>query len=101
VRASAALAELEPLAALRAEGLRSPLPIPCRTAHAYAQAVQQGEDPVAAANRAWSSRFGYEGEDAEPEHRLALAGGLDIDRVGELALRVWRPLLAREVVEDA
>jgi exodeoxyribonuclease V gamma subunit len=99
VRAAAALAQLEPLTALRAEGLRSPLPVPCGTGHAYAEAVRSGDDPVAAANRIWASRFGYEGEQDEPEHRLALDPELDLDRLGELAIAIWQPLLSREVVD--
>ncbi|MDE3130291.1 MAG: hypothetical protein KGL16_03995, partial [Acidobacteriota bacterium] len=92
----------EPLAALRAEGLRAPLPVPCRTAHAYAEAVLQGgDDPVAAAMKRWRSgwyndRF-IAGEVDEPEHRLALGPELDLGRLAELATAIWRPLLAREV----
>jgi exodeoxyribonuclease V gamma subunit len=102
VRAAAALAELAPLAALRAEGLRSPLPVPCRTGHAYAEAaLQTGDDPVAAAMKRWRSgwfndRF-IEGEEDEPEHVLALGKELDLDRLAGLATLIWRPLLAREV----
>ena len=103
VRASTALAELEPLTALRAEGLRAPLPVPCRTAHAYAEAaLQSGDDPVQAAMKRWRSgwfndRF-MEGEEDEPEHRLALGRELDLERLAELATTIWRPLLGREVV---
>jgi exodeoxyribonuclease V gamma subunit len=102
VRAATALAELAPLVALRAEGLRSPLPVPCRTGHAYAEAaLQTREDPVAAAMKRWRSgwfndRF-MEGEEDEPEHRLALGQELDLERLAELATAIWRPLLAREV----
>jgi exodeoxyribonuclease V gamma subunit len=102
VRAAAAIAELAPLVALRAEGLRSPLPVPCRTGHAYAEAaLQTGDDPLAAAMKRWRSgwfndRF-IEGEEDEPEHRLALPADLDIDRLAQLATTIWRPLLSREV----
>jgi exodeoxyribonuclease V gamma subunit len=105
VRAAAALAQLDVLTALRAEGLRSPLPIPCATAHAYAEALQSGDDPIKAAMREWRSgwtEYGFrEREEAEPEHRLALGPELDLDRLGELAEAIWRPLLAREVVGDS
>jgi exodeoxyribonuclease V gamma subunit len=103
VRAAAALAELAPLAELRAEGLRSPLPVPCRTGHAYAEAaLQTGDDPVAAAMKRWRSgwfndRF-IDGEEDEPEHRLALGSELDLERLAELAMTIWRPVLAREAV---
>ncbi len=104
VRAATAVAELVPLAALRAEGLRSPLPIPCRTAHAYAEAVlQTGDDPVAAAMKRWRSGWFNDnriaGEEEEPEHELALGEDLDLERLAELAIAIWRPLLGREVVD--
>ncbi len=103
VRAATALAELAPLAALRAEGLRAPLPVPCRSAHAYAEAaLQSGEDPVAAALRRWRSGWHndrlIQGEEEEPEHRLAIGEELDLERLGALATAIWRPLLAREVI---
>ena len=105
VRAAAALAQLDVLTALRAEGLRSPLPIPCATAHAYAEALQSGDDPIKAAMREWRSgwtEYGFrEREEDEPENRLALGPELDLDRLGELAEAIWRPLLAREVVGDS
>jgi exodeoxyribonuclease V gamma subunit len=100
LRHRTATAELKALIALRAEGLRVPLPVPCKTAHSYAAATRRGlDDPIEAANEVWGSRFGYTGEDAEPEHQLALPVTLDIDRLGALAVRVWDPLLAREVIE--
>jgi exonuclease V gamma subunit len=104
VRGTAALAELALLAALRAEGLRSPLPVPCRTSHAYAEAtLQTGEDPVAAAMKRWRSGWSSDrfanGEEDEPEHRLALGSELDLPRLAELAMAIWQPLLAREVVD--
>jgi exodeoxyribonuclease V gamma subunit len=105
VRAAAALAQLESLTALRAEGLCSPLPIPCATANAYVEALQSGDDPIKAAMRKWRSGwtdYGYrEREEDEPEHRLALGTELDLDRLGALATAIWRPLLAREVVGDS
>ena len=76
---------------------------PCRTGHAYAEAaLQTGEDPVAAALKRWRSgwfndRF-IEGEEDEPEHRLALGPELELERLAALATAIWRPLLAREVV---
>ncbi|HET9094597.1 MAG TPA: exodeoxyribonuclease V subunit gamma [Solirubrobacteraceae bacterium] len=102
VRAGTALAELGPLTALRAEGLRAPLPVPCRTGHAYAEAaLQTGEDPVAAALRRWRSGWYndrlIQGEEEEPEHRLAIGQELDVARLAELATALWRPLFAHEV----
>ena len=72
--------------------------MPCATAHAYAEAaLQTGEDPVAAAMKRWRSgwyndRF-IEGEEDEPEHRLALGAELDLERLAELAIAIWQPLL--------
>jgi len=102
VRQATALAELGRLAALRAEGLREPLPLPCATANAYAEALQAGEDPVAAAMRKWHTGWFNDnrivGEEEEPEHRLALGEELDLERLAELSAAIWQPLLAREVV---
>jgi exodeoxyribonuclease V gamma subunit len=100
VRVDAALAQLGPLALLRAEGLRYPLPLPCATAHAYARAaIQTGEDPLVAARHEWESGFNRPGEEVEPEHVLAFGEMLDFDELGRLALQLWRPLFAHEVVE--
>ena len=46
----------------------------------------------------YNDRF-IEGEEDEPEHRLALGAELDLERLAELAIAIWQPLLAREVVE--
>jgi exodeoxyribonuclease V gamma subunit len=101
-RAASARIELERLLALRADGLREPLPLPCLSAEAYAvTALRTSEDPVAAAAQVWSSRFGYDGEDREPEHLLAFGGVLNVDAMGPRALELWRPLLSRETVEPA
>jgi exonuclease V gamma subunit len=102
LRQQTAMRELTALVALRADGLRAPLPVPCGTAHAYAQALlQTGDDPVVAAGKVWESRFGFRGEQAEPEHVLTIGETLDFTRLGELALVIWQPLLTREVVEPA
>jgi exodeoxyribonuclease V gamma subunit len=103
VRRATALAELGRLAELRAEGLRAPLPLPCATANAYAEAaLRSSEDPVAAAMKKWRSGWYndrlIEGEEEEPEHRLALGAELDLTRLAELATAIWQPLLAREVL---
>ncbi len=104
VRAQTALVELASLAALRAEGLRAPLPLPCETAHAFAEATLRGEDPIAAAMKRWRSGWFsdrlIEGEEAEAEHLLAFPAGLDMERLAELAPAVWRPLLQREVIDS-
>jgi exodeoxyribonuclease V gamma subunit len=105
VRRARATAELERLCALRDQGLSEPLPLPCRTAHAYAQAaLRDGGDPLTAAMRCWRtgwSRGVYRsGEDAEPEHRLAFPDGqLDSARLAQLASDLWRALFAHQVQE--
>jgi exodeoxyribonuclease V gamma subunit len=94
--AAAALADL---VRLREEGLCEPLPVAAKTSHEYANAVAQGDSPVAAgltAGRAWTGEFG---EVTDAAH--VLAWGADGDprsdaRFGDLATRVWAPLLAAE-----
>src|SRR5205085_757855 len=68
-RQNRALSQLAALVELRDRGLREPLPIPSRTAAAYAQAVAVGADSEAAAGDEWTSRFNFEGEDVDPDHQ--------------------------------
>jgi exodeoxyribonuclease V gamma subunit len=96
-------------------GMREPPPLACKTSAAYAAA---GEG---AAQREWESGFRYDGEDAEPEHRLAFGGtrtlaellaaparederiGWDPDetrRFGRWARRLWDGLLAVETIGE-
>lgn len=109
---------------LRARGMREPLPLPCLTAAAFAQAVANGaggDDALAAALDPWRSRYRHRGEDDEPEHRLVfgaqapLRALLDVppredehgdgwtteepSRFGRLARRLWEPILAHERLE--
>jgi hypothetical protein len=63
--------------------------------------LQTRDNPVAAAGKVWESRFGYSGEQDEPEHMLTIGKTLDFAALGELALAIWQPLLSREVVEPA
>ena len=113
------------LVALHRVGLVSPLPLPCRSAEAYATQRSRGRRPSSArqaAAQAWrDSRF--PGEQSDPEHVLlnggtppsfddlleARAGASDHpdgvpleedgDRFGVLARRVWEPLLGLETWE--
>jgi exodeoxyribonuclease V gamma subunit len=121
-----ALTQLAELADLRLRGLREPLPLPCLSAEAYAQAIWQRADEVEALKAAeaqWRPSYPLRGEDAEPEHslawgeNLAFAGLLEFlphadergdgwaegtsSRFGRLARRLWDPLLARERIEPA
>jgi exodeoxyribonuclease V gamma subunit len=102
---------LRDLVALRDEGLREPLPIATGASFAYAERRRAGDsedEALAAAAKEWGSRFG-EGTDASLAYvlgadpsfdRLAAAPGTGSDstRFGELALRLWTPLLDAEVV---
>jgi exodeoxyribonuclease V gamma subunit len=119
-RRANALAQLAGLVDLFDRGMREPLPLFCATSAAYADAARSGQDPVAAAQGRWTSRWNFNGEDQEPEHRLALGGvrtfaqlaaiapspgetgpgwaELETSRVGRLADRMWRGLLAGEAV---
>ncbi len=97
-----ALEELGKLAALRAEGMREPLPLPARTAAEYARVALQGGDALAAALKVWTTTYERrDGEDAKPEHQLAFAGELPpIEALGRYALALWEPLLIREQLEE-
>jgi len=102
---------------LRRRGLCEPLPLPCKTAEAWATAVHRGRDPREAAARCWTGdRFSSEAEDASVIRVLGEGWSLDDllaarpapdehgpgwsdepSRFGRLAHRLWDPILAREV----
>ncbi|HEX7738953.1 MAG TPA: exodeoxyribonuclease V subunit gamma, partial [Marmoricola sp.] len=92
-------------------GMREPLPLPIRTAHAWAEGWRSGPDRARKmAGWRWTSDK-FPGEDAAPAHvrvwgaALPLGELLAIDpmpgedhhgtgsRLGALAARVWLPLL--------
>jgi exodeoxyribonuclease V gamma subunit len=117
-RRASALEQLAVLIDLFDRGMREPLPLFCATSAAYAEAVRAGQEPIAAAERAWTTAYKFDGEDAEPEHQLAHGGvrtfaelvevapradeagvgwaELETSRAGRLADRMWGALLARE-----
>ncbi len=108
--------ELEQLVDLFDRGQREPLPMACVSSAAYAAATDG--DPAAAAAKAWTSTFGWDKEDRDPEHvrvwgeetpfaRLleqVPAAGEDWSpeptRFGQLSRRLWDGLLAAEVLEE-
>ena len=100
--------------------MREPLPMYCASSAAYARAASAGEDAATAAGEAWTSRYKFDGEDAELEHQLVLGGVRSVDdllsepphadergpgwqmsetsRFGRLARRLWDGLLSCEEV---
>ena len=121
-RARAAAGELTRLVDLYDRGMCEPLPLPCRTACAWAEAARLGDDPAQQAADEWRSSWLKDGsrwlkEDADPEEQL-IYGGRTFDellaetpapgesgpgweetettRLGRLARRLWDPLLDRE-----
>jgi exodeoxyribonuclease V gamma subunit len=117
-----ALSALGRLVELRDRGLRDVLPVPPSTAAAYARAAAEGTDAEAAAGKAWTSGFKFEGEDVDADHVRAFGGVLTLaelfdrrpladergegwdeaepTRFGRLARRLWEDLLAAENVSE-
>ena len=102
---------LADLVALHREGLREPLPLPTVAAQVYARTRTGGgsvDDALAEALRGWcEGRFPERdeavyarvfGAAAGPEVLTASGTGSEPTRFGDLALRLWRPLLAAEVL---
>jgi exodeoxyribonuclease V gamma subunit len=122
-RAASAREQLARLVDIYDRGMREPLPLPCLAAAAYAQAVHTDRNPHTAASRAWTSTYRYAKEDREPEHARAFGAVLtweelyamppradeqgegwhddDPSRLGRYALRLWSPILGRELLSDA
>jgi exodeoxyribonuclease V gamma subunit len=115
---------LRDLVDLYDRGLREPLPLPTKTACAYAEAARDQRrgspvDPLSKAEREWvTDRFdnGFPKEDADPAHERAFGEAAPLDRLlgpprdderwhdephrlGQYALRLWTPLLDAERVE--
>lgn len=120
VRADVAGTHLGRLVDLLVEGARRPLVLPAKSAHAYASARGDHEDPASAAQQAakcWDrSAMGWAGDADSPAHQLLLGGSVPFDdllaeppgeddtdlgaqpepsRFGALAVRLWAPLLQR------
>jgi exodeoxyribonuclease V gamma subunit len=98
---------LRDLMDLRDRGLREPLPVPIATGAAWAEAhvrelMGQDFSPTDAARREWETdphnQFGITGEDDDAYHRRvygpsAPVGVLLDAGLGDLAWRIWEPLL--------
>ena len=110
---------LRDLVDLYDRGMREPLPLPVKTACAYAETAQQSQrggtlNPVEAARKQWEtdrfSPYGIKGEDADPAHVQVYGEGAPVTclltsprpdeqwnaephRLGQLAVRLWEPLL--------
>lgn len=112
-----ALELLDQLLEVRDLGLRSPIPLPLQTSYVWAESyLREGHDDAAARNKArgaWESDPGaaFAKEQHEPSHQFVHGGVVPLrailgtplpgeiwdktvpSRLGQFALRVWRPLL--------
>jgi exodeoxyribonuclease V gamma subunit len=116
IAAEVAVETLTVLADLADRARREPLPLPFKASEAYADARRRSEDELSGsvqAARLWQDDT-YPGEQSDPAHVLVWGTGAPFDvvtgpepapdehwagehtRFGELALRLWAPLLAHE-----
>ena len=105
-----AQAVVRDLVALFRSGLQAPLPLPVKTAGQYALSRSRGldaSDSLLAADKDWADGT-YDGEQSEPAHVLIHGGRVDLTVLteapgvgephlfGQLARRLWQPLLDAE-----
>ncbi|MEU4162128.1 exodeoxyribonuclease V subunit gamma [Actinoplanes sp. NPDC026670] len=112
---STAARVLGDLVAIADAGLREPLPLAGKSSHAYAGCRTAGgtvDDAHAKARNEWT-RFSFGGESDDAAHQLVWgpeatldtllaapsSGGSEPTRFGELAVRLWRPLIGAERME--
>jgi exodeoxyribonuclease V gamma subunit len=112
-----ALELLRDLVDLHDRGLREPLPVPLKTGNAYAEGIHSHRDADYLARNAWetSDSSPVPGEQDDPAHVRVYGRGAPVQclkeparaderwgserhRLGQLALRLWEPLLGREKV---
>ncbi|MGV1010024.1 MAG: exodeoxyribonuclease V subunit gamma [Dermatophilaceae bacterium] len=93
-------------------GMCEPLPIPPRTAYAWAEAARRDKDPWPAARRAWEGGEAPDprAERCRPEHVLVYGADSELAdltdpprrpgslRLGPVAVRLWDPLFEHERV---
>jgi exodeoxyribonuclease V gamma subunit len=101
-------------------GLREPLPLPLRTAHAWADAVRARKDPYWPARREWETQSGspVPGEHEDAAHVRVYGRGAPFDclvgppradelwddqphRMAQFAMRIWQPVFDHEQVRPA
>ena len=114
-----ALDLLDQLVDVRDRGLCEPIPLPLDTSYAWAEKylgaarADEGDATERAAREGWETdrNFGFAKEQDDPSHRFVYGGAVPLadilgtpaedevwepavtSRLGQLALRVWRPLL--------
>jgi exodeoxyribonuclease V gamma subunit len=109
-----AMARMADLVALYDDGMTGPLPMPLRTAHAFARRRASGGDDwqcAKAAKDAWDPyRSRFPGENDDAAHRFVWGARSPVEvlqgtplpgeeqereptRLGALAVRLWRPIL--------
>ena len=115
-----AVEQLRTLVDVYDRGLREPLPVPLRTAHAWADSVRARKDPYWPARREWESQSGspVPGEQEDPAHVRVHGRGAPFDcllqeprpderwgdhphRLAQYALRIWEPVFDHEQVRPA
>jgi exodeoxyribonuclease V gamma subunit len=94
---------LADLVALHREGLRAPLPLPTNAALVYARTLigsGRADDALAEAARTWCEGRFPERDEALYARVFGEKAGTEVldGPFGDLALRLWRPLLAAEAV---
>ena len=99
-RARAVLADL---VALHREGLRAPLPLPAKAALAYARTLRGSgstADALAQARKVWCDDRFPERDDALYARVFGAKAGAEVlaGPFGDLATRLWRPLLEAETL---
>jgi exodeoxyribonuclease V gamma subunit len=99
-RAAEARRLLGRLVALRQRGLRQPLPLPCKTAEAWASAANGTQDPRQEAERCWTGgKYPGDADDASTVRIYGEGAGLDVllaAGLDPLARDLWDPILVRE-----